>query len=324
MDLGLANVASHEFIRRFGEIRQRDNPHEVQESIYAAANRSFSLRPNNSFLFDGNKRFVPRLVFKRLFSDGKNCRVDVGIKNAFLTKYNGAAIDEIVKSVYGMMIDTPSILIDNNDKHRATDMKELGRELAHLYLTSTTAMPKRNGNNIDRKWAVACNVMALIEIEESELKSLDFHSYIPIKLNGLSDSHIALYYKYEKDIIRGYNMPLWLIVTNNKTRKDKVRNLRIYLLKLHQERECFRQVLNRFGPEVFDDEDFGGNKILRDYVQKCIYGSLLKKARYGYRNDEMNGIVNDIDEIVNRNQINTLLGRFKTETIGDIEKRSAE
>ena len=92
-------------------------------------------------------------------------------------------------------------------------------------------------------------------------------------------------------------------------------------MKLHQERECFRQVMRIFGDDILLDNDFNGNIVLKHYVSEYVYCSLLKKGRYGYRNDIINNIINDVDALINQSQIDALLRKFDTVSIKQIEER---
>lgn len=319
-DFELRDVANHEFIRSFGEIRQRENPTEVTESIFATAQNAFSFNPDNSFFFDNKKRFVPSWIFKRLFTNGINCRIDVGIENALTTTYNRLAIEDIINHLYSAKLFTP-IHNEKGTFYADINMFDLGSKLAYLYLNATTASPKVNSKSNKKDWIVAGNTMVLIDARERDLHEFQYYDYIKIEFEELSDFGIELYYKTKGNIIRGYNIPVWLIVTKVNVKKDKVRNLRIYLMKLHQERECFRQVLREFDNDIFESDNFNGNSVLQQYVNDYIYRSLLKKARYGYQNDEMNKIINKIDVVINQAQINTLLRKFDTEAIKKNEER---
>ncbi|MDL2287371.1 hypothetical protein LJB90_02250 [Eubacteriales bacterium OttesenSCG-928-G02] len=319
MDLDLRDVTNHEFIRSFGEIKQRERPHEVNESIFASANNAFSFESTNSFVFGSNKRFVPFLLFKRLFTNGINSRVDIGIENDLSTYYSDSDIDSIIEVLYSSRIFVP-----RHDKsgtfYIKIDMANLGNWVSKLYLSSTTSLPKEHSIDLRKDWIVSGNTMVLCHMKTTDTINFNYDEYKQIKIENLTEYGIELYYKTKRNIVSGYNVPVWLIVEKDNARKDCVRNLRIYLMKLHQERECFRQILRLFSNELFKSENFGGNIALSRYVKDYIYCSLLKKGRYGYNNKLMNEAINSIDVIINQNQIDSLLRKFDTETLKKIEE----
>lgn len=317
MDLDLRDISQHEFIRSFGVIRQRERPHEVNESIYASANNAFAFDSTNSFVFGSSKRFVPFLRYKRLFTNGVNCRVDIGIENDLDTSYNDSDIDIIIQILYSSKLFVPRHS-EKGTSYIKMDLADLGSSISKLYLCSTTSMPKENC--IKNEWVVSGNTMVLCHTRVSDIKHFNFDKYMRIEIDNLSEYGIELYYRAKSNVISGYSIPTWLIVERDDARMDCVRNLRIYLMKLHQERECFRQILRLFSTEIFKVNDFGGNIVLSRYVKDYIYCSLLKKGRYGYNNIRINEIINAIDVIVNQNQIDSLLRKFDTETLKKIEE----
>ncbi len=320
MDLGTRSVINNEFIRSFGLIQERKNPgKEIQEKIFASAKKSFSFDPSNSFVFSKNKRFVPKVFYRRLFTDGKNSRIDVGIKNALHTNYSSSDIDEIIRALYSLDVFIPR---HNKSKtlYKKIKLKELGKSVSALYLNSTTSLPKENSPKLKKDWIVSGSTMVLCQIKDEERVKFDFGDYINIEIDNLSELGIELYYKKMSGIYSNYNVPVWLIAEGKNAKPDKVRNLRIYLMKLHEERECFRQILNHFHNEIFESEDFGSTKKLSDYIKNYVYESLLKKSKYGYSNRLINEIVHLIDKNINDSEIDSLLKKFGTVNLEKIKE----
>ena len=314
------DVANHEFVRSFGEIRQRKNPHEVSESIYATANNAVKFDHDNAIVFGSSKKFIPHCIFKRLFTNGINCRVDIGVENSLKTTYSNLDIEEIMTELFYSTLYVPQKSPSMKSYHKI-DMRSLGKRLAVLYLNATTEAPKVNFSDVRNNWVVHGNPMILIEAYENDLRNFDATNYTKIQLEELERSKINMFFHVNSNIISGYNIPIWIIIRNESSEKDRVRNLRIYLMRLHQARECFRQTLRIFFNEIFNSKDFDENYLLRDYVEDYIYTSLLKKKRYGFSNDEVNRIVERIDESINHHQINKLIEYFSTAKLKSIEER---
>jgi len=316
LDLELAYKSdSEEFVRSFGMIMERENSYEVNEKIFAEAQNAFRFDSDNSFIFGSNKRFVPHSRFKRLFVSGVNCRVDVGLKNALITNYSSGDIESIIRRLYFAKLYTPP----HSENETSLRMSKLGEKMALLYLMATTKKPNLNFYDEMKDWIVTANAMVLVDAHKYELRSFDFGDYKKIPLSELSEFGIELYYR-TSSLVKGSYIPIWLLVANDNVMKDRRRNLRIYLMKLHQERACFKEVLNAFYPAIFQRDNFDGNTILRNYVEEYVYCSLLKKRRYGFQNDEMNRIINEVDSFINEKDINALLTRFGTRAIKAIEE----
>lgn len=322
----VADGENHEFIRSFGEIRQRENYNEIHathESIYCTANKAVKLHPDNAITFGevGNlKKFIPKCKFKRLFTDGINCRVDIGIENVFKTRYSDKDIEEIMLFLFNTQLYVPQKSNKKVASYYEIDMANLGKRLSALYLSATTIEPKVNYSKIVKNWIIHANPMILVEIVDSELACFNSKKYIEIPIPELEEWEIRLFYFNNSNIFNGHSMPCWILVETDTSPQDRVRNLRVYLQKLHQKRECFKQVLKQFLKEV-RAETFMDNNLLKHYIETYIYKCLLKKKSYGISHDIVLDIVDKADLAINHQQMKSLLEYFDNEKLRSIEER---
>ena len=90
---------------------------------------------------------------------------------------------------------------------------------------------------------------------------------------------VELYHKrlYQHGINR--EVPVWIIVKQEKARKDMVRALRIFLLKTHQERETLKAVM-RLVHESGENEDLIGCEKMGAYLN-LVTSTFSKERRDG-------------------------------------------
>ena len=117
----------------------------------------------------------------------------------------------------------------------------IGKELASKFLYATTKEPGKKWEMVNPYWIVSACPSIIIEAEHSQMsrewfgeKKCIFHAVQIPEQWGLYLFHY----------VHRNGMPVWIIVKNDDFQKDKLRALRIYLLKLHQEREALKVFRN--------------------------------------------------------------------------------
>lgn len=228
------------FLRSFGQSKEKDIPISVveDERRYAMANKGIRVQERQKYLVHDRVVIEPAVVFRRIFYNSCAARVDIGmrIKN----------IEQPCPDLQ-YLLDTVTALLTctvyTKDKaKKAKNILRIGHDLAREYLFATTIKPQSNWKKIKKEWVVSNRPTIIIESNKEELSTfvLEQLFHVPYfeRVQSFPDEwNIQLYYCSYFD-----NIPCWLIVKQNDIPKDKLRALKTYLLRLHQERETLRVV----------------------------------------------------------------------------------
>ncbi len=289
---------NQEFIRSFGSIKERFNSNQTAERYYCTANKAVVLDEKNSFIYGNNRKFNTKYVFKRFFSNGINCRLDLGVKNILHSKYSYEYLKEIIISI-----------LNSKAKVKKSNIKlyNIGKALSELYIHSTTQKPKKNIKEVSPKWVINGNPMLLIEVEDNYLGNLPT-SFQLVETNELKQWGVSLYYTIINNKEKTINLSTWVLCKSRNCNKDNIRNLRIYLMKMHQERECFCNLISAIRSRVivYPSSSEEVNSAIEDYVD-CYYKNFCREKHYGVSNNIVLSTVNEIDKIVNTYQREQLL-----------------
>lgn len=228
------------FLRSFGQSKEKDIPISVveDERKYAMANKGVRVQERQNYIVHNGMVIKPAIVFRRIFYNSCAARVDIGmrIKNI---EHPCPDLQYLLDTVTALL----SCMVYTKEKaESAKEIMRIGNDLAREYLFATTVTPHLNWDKVQEEWVVSNRPTAVIECNEEELSTFALNQLIDYSFLKKVESfpnewNIRLYYCSYFD-----NIPCWLIVKQNDVPKDKLRALKIYLLRLHQERETLRVV----------------------------------------------------------------------------------
>lgn len=222
------------FLRSFGMFSQRSKPDKnipYQEKKYAQAHRGVRIANQKQTLRYRKECLQPYCVFRRIFFDDYSARFDIGLKHATFHCKELTARD--VKNKVETILKY-RVYVNQSTREPVIS---IGKNLAAKYLYATTKEPGTYWETVSPYWIASATPTVLIELEKTSL------------LNGnLSEEgglHQVQQIPPEWDLqlyhyCRGNSIPVWIIVSGDSVQKDMLRALRIYLLKVHQERETLK------------------------------------------------------------------------------------
>lgn len=224
------------FLRSFGMYGLRSYPDAnipPHEKVYANAHRGVRIAKQQQLLRFKKEWLRPSCIFRRVFFDNYSARVDIGLRvQDYLTNslYPSNIIDKIEAILKYKMYVPPN---PNNSKK----IKDLGKEIANKYLYATTKDPGCHWKIVNPNWISHACPIVIVEVDQTLLvngkvgneKRLKNVSSIP------SAWGVQLYHYMRSD-----GIPAWIIVKGESLQKDKLRALRIFLLRFHQEKEALK------------------------------------------------------------------------------------
>jgi len=140
-------------------------------------------------------------------------------------------IDDIVSQILNFEVAVPNPL----GSIKSCQLYNVGSKLANLYLASSTEAKVLARKDYSKSWIQS--LKPLIIIVDQNKNVLEGLSTIKSKY-GEDDNRIEIAYKLLAH--KGFNYPSWIMFDNYE---KNVRLLRVYLSRLHTEKECFRHIL---------------------------------------------------------------------------------
>lgn len=289
------------FLRSFGQFGYRNSPGKdipFQEKVYAQANRGLLIADNQQIISYNKSNLRLSCVFRRVFFDEYSARVDTGIKDVRKSPEN---------MQFKEFFDSINAILDCKvyAKHcsgKAKKLIDIGKDLSREYLYATTMNPGENWSQVDANWLSSGCPSMVIECasKEIDIASLKRSSYI-MEVPGLpTEWDVELYYMSAR-----HALPVWIIVKGMNPKKDKLRALRILLLKYHQERETLKYVM-KLVAEKGNNENLIQNEVLKEYLD-TITSVFSRKKRDGIEQKYIIDIVRSVDEYVYVNEYQELL-----------------
>lgn len=247
--------------------------------------RRFYLNQDNTFLS----------VFELNFEDISSLTY---LTNGNLADY-GIKLSKIIAHYEGLPLFVNKRVKPNTDlkqeKPNPTTVKvgELGHEIKRLYLESTT----ESKCAVSLKGVEVCQGIAVFEMEVCNIDfELEKNSRI-WELVGSYSSGVKLYH-----IKNNRNLAVWLIVTDKSTEgydADFVRDLRLNVLRIHQEKEAIKKVIAYIKKnESYLKVDVDAKKKIEKYLD-VLTNKILKDIRY--RNHQSDMLSASLDDEIARN-----------------------
>ncbi len=237
-----------DFIRSFGVVRKRERGGVdglKGEEVYCDARGALRFPAHLGHKAFGTRR-RPRLlcIFRRFLSDGRAVgRFEVGVRSQAGRSGSDIWTAEDCLSFVQDFLSVSVNVADQPDRSTSVPLLRCGNLLAKTYLRATTMRSKGTPITPQGWWIQAGNPVVLLEYRFNELESLPKHCReVPLgSQHNIKLHHLAI----QKD---GIDLSLWLLGRDKGYDRQLFRRLRIYMLRLHAERDSVLRVLRNLRP----------------------------------------------------------------------------
>lgn len=257
------------YYRFLGEGTPRSSPDELPLSERNFFNSRKAVYLNPDIIFE-NGFCIPRLVFSRFFADTHSFHFDCGIKEMCKGDVSQQNLHKFVEN----FLQTPLFGINRNfeKEQRYYSLLRLARKIKEIYLYATTS--KKNPPKRDYSSQIALGYPSIFLVYDKK----EVHSFGEAKTVHLEN---GIKVRHELVPVKNTFVDVWYIGRDGASKRSpELRNLRIYLSKLHAYKETTRVIL--------DYIDRHGSKDLDLHKLGVFLGCMLKqmgRARcYGYSN----------------------------------------
>lgn len=257
------------YYRFLGEGAPRSKPDELPpaERNFFNARKAVHLNPD---IFFENGFCIPRLVFSRFFADMHSFHFDIGIKEMCKGDVSQRDLHKFIEN----FMQTPLFGINRNfekeEKHYS--LLGLARKIKEIYLYATTSKKKQPKQNYASQIVLGYPSIFLI-YDKKEVHSFGEARAVHLE-NGIKVRH-------ELVPVKNTLVDVWYIGRDGASKRSpELRNLRIYLSKLHAHKEATRVLLdyvNKYGNEGLDLHKLG---LFLGYMLK----QMGRGQNYGYNN----------------------------------------
>jgi hypothetical protein len=245
--------AGKDFVRSLGSVQKRLRGGAdawFDESTYCDARRALRFVPAGGpppiQLAGGSVRFA--CAFRRYFSDGRIAiRIEVGISTRMSRSVkrplHGDGLADLVRSVMGI-----PVVVGDRAAAKPRSLAHSGDDLADFLLACTTRLKPPVATQ--PWWLTSGEPIFLAEYRADEVASLPPGRRIensPI----LESAHVDVSFA-TISLSKTVDLGTWLLGIHPHSDWDKVRLLRIHLLRLHAQREVLRQLIRLMGAGKID------------------------------------------------------------------------
>jgi len=303
-----------EFVRGFGVVTERARggvESWAGEELYCRASRAVKFVAQHAAKAPGSNgasRIATKCAFRRLLYDGSAVgRLEVGLAFGAPTTTNGSAgrtggVLEMVEQ-----LATAPVRITNVQRREVQlPLVDVGATFLERYAHATTranwVQPARRGPSLIRAGAP----LAILEYRLGQLRNLPTNR----RVLPTGDPSIALSFcRVERGKGRD-DLGVWLIGHGERVDRDRLRQLRIHLLRLHAEKEALRSTLRAMIDQsititpgsVATDE-------LADYLEG-LFKLLTKHTRFGLAQSPLLGAAQQFDDQISVGERETLLSQL--------------
>lgn len=272
------------YYRFFGEEKNRYSPNQLplSERQFFNAHRAIHI---NSQAFIGESFYHPTLLFSRLFEEAQFFHFDIGIREIFKNNFKrhdfNRFINEFLKSPF----------FEVNGKYDTTNKQytfiELVEQIKQMYLYATKSKQVEELNDNFSQIVLGCPAL-FVTYDKNEIHS--FGNAKEVKINN------GIKVRYNMISIKHSFVSVWFIGKDGISKYDQeLRNLRIYLSKLHVYKEATRLILDKLKYNISNELDM--HKVITFFEYML---SLIEREKYyGYNNTDFWKIVFDVDNTYN-------------------------
>ncbi|MFW9263437.1 hypothetical protein [Nostoc sp. CALU 546] len=276
----LIPTPDQDFVRSYGVIRRR--PHGgltgwLGESYICEANHAISFHRLEPFKDDSGNSIKFKVAFRRFYFDGLAVgKFEVGIavwgfrKQRFWNFRSKALSTNKTKEFFFHVLDLPVLVRVPSGKYEECPLRQAGQLLANLYAVSNTQKKAFSTRQfcLEDWWVQACEPIVLVIYRDDFYENLQIpflgKFLTNIEGSGTLSHHVI---PFERDSLR-----MWLIGEYSKysSYSDTLRQLRIFLLRLHAERACLRQILRNISTgKLIVSEGSKESRMLQEYLNEA-------------------------------------------------------
>ena len=272
----LVPAIDQDFVRSFGAIRKRPRgglSGWLGESYICEAKRAIHFQYIKPFEGDSGNPIKFKLVFRRFYFDGLAVgKFEIGIaawgfKRRFWGFNSQALSSNKTKEFFSHILNLPVLIRDPLGEYQECSLKQAGELLAKLYAFSSTAKQVVLTENFSLEdwWVQTCKPIMLITYNENyESMQIPFFGKF-LNLQDIDDAGILSHHLIP---YKGESLRVWLI--GEYWSSDTLRQLRIFLLRLHAERSCLRQILrNILTGKLIVPQRSGQSRMLQEYLNQA-------------------------------------------------------
>jgi hypothetical protein len=321
----LTPVPDCDFIRSFGVVRRRPKgglTGWVGETYICEANHAIRFQSIEAFRDDLGNSIKFKIAFRRFYFDGVAVgKFEVGLaawgfKKRFWN-FNKKILSanttrELITHILRLPILVPNFFGNGNPVK--CQLWQAGQPLAKLYATSSTLkrVLSTDQHCLEDWWIQSCEPIILIvhKIDRESLqvpfwgKSLDFP-----KIDGTLSHYFIPH--------QGQRLRMWLIGEDSTS--VTLRQLRIFLLRLHAERTCLRQILRNISTgKLLVPRRSKQSRTLQEYLNDSTKRiSKLNKHSDSRTEAEVGQLAREAEEYILPGECDALIRALK---VIDVEK----
>ena len=264
----------HDFVRSFGIIRRRP-----RGGLSGWLGESYICEANNAVRFQGLKPFLKvsgdlikfKVVFRRLYFDGLSVgKFEIGLaawcskKRGFWIFNKASLSEDETRELLSHVLKLPVLIHNSYGELIKCQLSQAGQPIARLYATSRFIKQDFAVSQpcSEDWWIQSCEPLILITYQE-DLKITYQEKRKRLKISGIGGalSHHVIQHE-------GQNIRMWLM--QDFWVSNRSRQLRIFLLRLHAEQTCFRQILRNISTGKLEiSKRSEQSRMLQEYLNRA-------------------------------------------------------
>jgi hypothetical protein len=239
----MPNVGDKEFVRYFGITRDRRRgglAGWIGEVQHCDARRALRFTPETlghpKNFPDLNSKLILTISFRRLFFDGDVMgKIEVGF-NVVKMPSNAVKMLDCIENILTIPVDVPTI--------GQCLLYEAGRSLADLFGRSTSKFKQIPVDGELNLTVRSEEPIIFLELSSKEAESIELPKFARTVLSKAEHGFALFFWRVT---IRDRTISVWCAILGQLSFDPRVRNLRIYLLRLNAEHQALKRVLNAIG-----------------------------------------------------------------------------
>lgn len=257
--------------------------------------------------FQGNACYYPKLLFSRFFEDAQCFHFDIGLREIIKNNFSRHNLNQFAKD----FLCSPFFSINNRyeQEDKAYNLIELAQKIKEIYLYATASKKSNNYKKYSRKVVLGYPALFIV-YDKREVHSFGMAKEVQLK-NGIKARH-------ELVSVKNNFVDVWYIGKDNLSKYNQdLRNLRIYLSKLHSYKESTRIILNYLDKSKEDDLNSHKVGTFLSYMLK----RMNRKQYYGYDNADFWKVAFYVDDVYNHVSWDEFRGKIEAK-LEEIEMSS--
>jgi hypothetical protein len=297
----LPPIPDEHFVRSFGIVTRRPRgglTGWVGESIICEADNAMRFPDFRDFSYNGNTIML-RLVFRRYFFDGLAVgKYEIGIATSDDWLINSQEFDK--RAAQKLLFHILNLQVEI--RHPGGDpikckLWNCGKYLAQLYALSTTRVSALS-KEIPAWWVRhRCPIILIVHRDRENT----FKYKIPFKEKAaVMENDIGLHLSHHYIPVKDKKIPAWIILSDSWL-DDEARRLRLYLLRLHAEKECLKGILDNISAGKINPST--NNEKISDLLQHYLNEttkriSKLELKSKAVSNFDLSTLISDAEDLV--------------------------